>query len=89
MNPENLLSEVEKCIAERPMSYVSQWVICWHENKFKCLPARVVKDDGNIFGRFHYDDLINGLTVDQWNRLSKRIAEFFEKEKLCQKTIEL
>lgn len=81
MNPEQLLNAVETCIKERPNLDANLWVICWNEGKLKCLPSRGVKNDGNIFGRLTVDDLAKGLTLEQWERISKKIATFFEGKK--------
>jgi hypothetical protein len=81
MNPEQLLIAVETCIKERPALDAKLWTICWHEGRLKCLPANTVKDDGNIFGTFHVQDLWQGLTIDQWGRVSKKITLFFERKR--------
>lgn len=83
MNPEQLLNAVETCIKERTKLDAKLWVICWHENQLKCLPARGVKNDGNIFGRFSVEDLNAGLSLDQWSSVAKKIAEFFERIPEC------
>lgn len=83
MNPEQLLNAVETCIAERTPLDCKLWVICWHENRLKCLPSRAVKNDGNCFGTFSSEDLKKGLTVEQWRSVAKNITNFFEqKEKM-------
>lgn len=81
MNPEQLLISVEECIKERPDLPCKSWLICWHEGKLKCLPVGTIKDDGNIFGYFNTDDLTNGLSLDQWGQVAKKIALFFERKK--------
>lgn len=78
MNPEQILNSVETVIKERPVSAASRFVICWFDSKLQCLPSGFIKDDGNIFGNFSYDELTNGLTPDQWSKLSHKIAVFFE-----------
>jgi hypothetical protein len=80
MNPEQMLNAVMECIKERTQLDAKRWVICWHKNRLKCLPANTVKNDGNIFGCFHVDDLNKGLTLEQWSDVAKKIANFFEKK---------
>lgn len=75
-----MLNAVETCIAERTPLDCKLWVICWHENRLKCLPSRAVKNDGNIFGKFSADDLKRGLTNDQWDNVLYKIAYFFERK---------
>jgi len=84
MNPEQILNSVEICIAERPKLDAKIWVVCWHEERLKCLPVQTVKNDGNIFGRFTIDDLEKGLTFEMWSEIAKKIVLFFERGKKCQ-----
>lgn len=81
MNPEQLLNAVEVCISERTRLDCKAYVICWHENKLKCLPSRAVKNDGNIFGTITADECIRGLTAQKWSEIAKNIASFFEQKK--------
>lgn len=78
-----MLNAVETCIEERTPLDCKKWVLCWHENRLKCLPSRAVKNDGNVFGEFSAEDLKQGLTNDQWDNLLHKIATFFERIKTC------
>lgn len=81
MNPVQMLDAVETCIKERPALSARHWLICWHEGRLKCLPVGTIKDDGNVFGTFNVDDLNQGLTLDQWSQISRKITLFFERKK--------
>ena len=72
-----MLVAVEECIKERTPLDCKLWVICWHEERLKCLPHRSTKDDGNIFGRFNVSDLERGLTLEQWSSVAKKMICFF------------
>jgi hypothetical protein len=85
MNPEQLLNSIETVISKRPVSSSNRWVICWLNNKLQCLPSDSVKDDGNIFGNFSTDELINGFSIKQWSDLSRNIVIFLRSKSLCQK----
>lgn len=81
MNPEQLLNAVEECIKERPDLDTKLWAVCWHEDRLKCLPSRVVKRNGNVFGVFNTMELNKGLSLEQWSYVARRITEFFERKK--------
>jgi hypothetical protein len=81
MNPLQMLNAVETCIAERTIFDCKSYVICWHEDRLKCLPTRAVKNDGNIFLQITAADCKHGLSPSQWEECCKNIAEFFERKK--------
>lgn len=74
-NIEDKLNAVADAISNCTEFDVGHWCIVYHENKFKCLPARSVIDDGQILGRISRRDRERGLTIDQWNAIAKKIAD--------------
>lgn len=81
MNPEPFLNAVEEAIRTREASDTNHWCICYLKSGIKCMPARTIIDEGNIFGRFSTDELNDGFTTRQWSSILCEIANYLVRKK--------
>lgn len=77
MNPEKLLNQAATAIANRPLGAHTQYQVCLFKGEIRCLPTRHVPRPEIIFGVFSEHELRDGLTNQQWDRLSGKITLFY------------
>jgi len=81
LNPEQMLSAIADSIVDRPVTGCTKYTLCYHEHRFKCLPASSVPMDAGQFGTFSDTHLNAGLTVPEWLLVQRKSVLFFEQVK--------
>jgi len=76
MNPEHLLNDVERAIANRPPSHRKRYHLVWANRQIQCIPSGDPRPREISFGTFHVDHLTKGFTSQQWNQLQTAIRTF-------------
>lgn len=82
MNPEKLLEIAAEAIQQRPAGMVAPWQLCYLDGRVQCVSTHCMKKPEIVFFTFSEDSLQNGFTSNQWARIRKSMARFWEVKKL-------
>jgi len=85
MNPEKLLDEVSNLLADAHRIGLVTAHLCFFKNKLFVGHPEHTRAAHRIFLPLNFNHIVNGLTQDEWNRLSIKLCYFFERDKKCEK----
>lgn len=84
-NPEEMLKLAEKAIALRNLARVGPFVLCDIAGDLACIPDAENKAANVVFIRLSEHQLQFGLTNNEWNKLSIKLARFYTERNSCPK----
>lgn len=77
MNPEALLDMAAKAIENRDCRPAESWHVCYFDSKIQCLPTWHCQARHPVFLVLHSLELESGLSAEQWDKLSTKLAKFW------------
>lgn len=80
MNSETLLNQAAEAIESRGVTLTGYYHLVYFKDKIVCLPTDTPIGLAKIFETFSENNLRDGLTTKQWNKLSMKIINFYERE---------
>lgn len=82
MNPEQLLSEVEKLLKERESSPNDRWALVVRHQKIQCLPTEKLGIFEIVIINLNREQCEHGLMASTWNRIKQKISLYQKAGKL-------
>jgi len=83
-NPELVLVEAGKAIAERPLSPTDRYVLFLRDGHFLCRPASFPVKRLEFLMALSEEQCVVGLSCREWGGLAERILKLIERGVRCQ-----
>jgi len=84
MHMSDVLTELEKAIAQMRWGSLGPFAVVWLEQSIKCIPKRYVEPGTEVFGYVTRQDCIEGLRSDDWDRIIAHILMYLKRTGKCQ-----
>lgn len=80
MNPEQLIAEAAKAMADRVWCISKKYRICHHKGKTQCIDVLAPCVVEIVFAVFTEEQIIKGLSSAQWDFLKERMVNFYQQK---------
>jgi len=83
LNPESMLTLIEKLIREVEPTTQNRLHLCHFEDRLQCKPANHTSEKHPVFFSFTFDYATQGFTNHEWDNLLHKLFCFYKESNPC------